>query len=548
MMQLIIGCTLALWLARNLWHYILTLKYFQLHEYDEFRFFIWSINNYHRVFWYFDVVILIIFIALSVLRDAISLEISISTLLVAIILAIPLDWMQYSQRKIKEAQRLVYTARAKRLIFTGLLTYILGLFLLFKIFRIPLYSSEFALDPEPLLVTLFAWWGIGLLTFVVVILSNFFLFPIEYSLRFYYVFSARKVLKKVKPFVIGITGSYGKTTTKEILAHLLGTKYRVLKTPKSYNTLMGICKVIREELKPGHEYFVVEMGAYKRGEIARICDLVKPNIGILTAIGPQHLERFKTLENITKAKFELFDSLPQEGVAIFNVDYPIASDLSNQVRTKVLRYGLICGKDDLDLTAKDLEFDGSGTRFMVCPKNVPPSQVKMRLLGPHNVSNTLAAMLAALECGLSMKEIIASLAIMSPFEHRLQPIRSENNITFIDDSYNSNPVGSKIALEVLANFKGKRKILVTPGMVELGELEAQENYTFGENAAKVCDLIILVGNKKHIEPILKGARDMNFPSSQIFLCETMKEARQRLAQNLQPGDVVLFENDLPDIY
>lgn len=548
MMRLILGCTLVLWLARNLWHYVLALKYFQLHEYDNFRFFIWSIKNYHRIFWYIDAAILTILIALSILEETISFEIGILPLFIATILALPSDWTQQSRRKIREAQRLIYTARAKRLIITGLFIYILVLLLLFKPFLIPLSSSKFAFDTKLLHFAFFVWWGIGLFTFVIVILSNFVLFPIEYSLRLYYVLSARRVLETVKPFVIGITGSYGKTTTKEILAHLLGTKYRVLKTPKSYNTLMGICKVIREELKPGHEYFVVEMGAYKRGEIARICDLVRPKIGILTAIGPQHLERFKSLENIAKAKFELFESLPLEGAAIFNVDYPMAHALSNQARSRVLRYGLINGKNDLDLTAKDLEFDGSGTRFMVCPKSTPPSQVKMRLLGLHNVSNALAAMLAALECGLSMKEIIASMAIMPPFEHRLQPIRSENNIIFIDDSYNSNPVGSKIALEVLANFQGKRKILVTPGMVELGELEAQENYAFGENAAKVCDLIILVGNQKHIDPILKGARDINFDSNQIFLCETMKEARQRLAQILQPGDVVLFENDLPDIY
>ncbi len=547
MFRFLLGGMLFLWLLRNLWHYILLLKYFQLHEYDNFRFINWAVKNYLRYFWYSDVVLFISLVFLSLLREFVSVENAIAVFLFCLGITLPVDWLQYSWRKSKETQHLVYTSRANRLIIAGFLVYLFTSISLYNyLTSLKAYNEAYILGN--VYIVLFGLWSIGLLTFVVIVIANIILFPIEHTLRFYYIQSARKILNKVNPFVIGITGSFGKTTTKEILAHLLETKYRVLKTPKSYNTVMGICKVIREELKPGHEYFVVEMGAYKRGEIARICDLVKPKIGILTAVGPQHLERFKTIENTAKAKFELIESLPPDGIAIFNADDSIVYGLSTRARTKVLRYGLGANdKRNIDLVAEEIEFDGYGTRFII-QKNNSTYPIKMRLLGKHNVSNTLAAVLAASECGLSMKEIIPSLAIMSPFEHRLQPIRMEKNITFIDDSYNSNPMGSKIALEVLASIPGNRRILVTPGMMELGDIEVQENASLGRNAAQVCDLIFLVGKKQRIHPILKGALEVNFSPDCIICCESMKEARKRLAEILQPGDVVLFENDLPDIY
>ncbi len=179
-------------------------------------------------------------------------------------------------------------------------------------FRIPPYQlASWPGEADPrIFIFLFGLWLVSQLTVANILLANLVTYPVEAALRAYYVESARRIIRAVNPIVIGITGSYGKTSTKEILAHVLASHVEVLKTPRTFNTIMGVCKVIREDLKPKHKYFIVEMGAYKAGEIARICRLVRPRIGILTAVGPQHLERFKTVEKIIQAKYELIEALP----------------------------------------------------------------------------------------------------------------------------------------------------------------------------------------------------------------------------------------------
>ncbi len=528
------------WLISTLWYLTTLLQFFQLHEYDNARFLAWSWKKWSEVMRPSQFLL----IPLLWLLNLFKID---GLVLVAIL------WGSFSlfafwqdrQKQAKIIKPLVYTQRIKRLCGSGLVVLAVEIYGVWAILSLypPLNQGNIQTQFLLYVVSLTL---IEQLTFVNIVLANMLVFPLEELLRAYYVFSARRKIRDINPLVIGITGSYGKTSTKEILAHLLSTKYEVLKTPKSYNTLMGICKVIREDLRPQHTHFIVELGAYQPGEIAKLCRLVKPKIGLLTAVGPQHLERFKTIENVAQAKNELMESLPQDGVAIFNGDDPICLRLSKTATVKTKRYGLT--NLETDLQGCHIEMAANGMNFEIASPETVPQEVKTKLLGRHNVSNILGASLAALELGLSLKEIAQALAVLAPIEHRLQLIAGAHGVTYLDDAYNSNPVGAAMALEVLGAFQGGRKFLVTPGIVELGEREDVENEQLGHHAATICDIVVLTGNGKRVNGILKGLTKAHFNSANIFTFNSLAEARLMLRQMVRPGDVVLFENDISDIY
>ncbi len=359
--------------------------------------------------------------------------------------------------------------------------------------------------------------------------------------------AARKLRSRPDLVVIGITGSYGKTSTKEILATLLGARYRVLKTSASVNTPVGIARTVLRGLQPEHEVFVVEMGAYVPGNIRELARLARPRIGVLTAVGEQHLERFGSVANIARTKYELIEALPADGLAVFNADNKRCRELARQTsHVPVRTYGLEPRGRGPDLTASAIETSPSGTSFTVHAPNAEPVRFSTPLLGRHNVSNVLAATTVALELGLSLAEIAAAARDLAPVPHRLQLIQGEGGVTVIDDAYNSNPAGARAALDVLAELPG-RKVLVTPGMVELGERLEQRHEEFGRQAAAVCDYIILVGPRR-TAAIAAGARAAGFPADRLFSVPSLKEATAQLGRLLAPGDAVLFENDLPDQY
>jgi UDP-N-acetylmuramoyl-tripeptide--D-alanyl-D-alanine ligase len=290
------------------------------------------------------------------------------------------------------------------------------------------------------------------------------------------------------------------------------------------------------------------MGAYRPGEIRSLCRLVGPRLGILTAVGPMHLERFKTIENVARTKYELIESLPPGGLAIFNADNPFCRDLAEKAKqTPDLRvHTYAIDHPEATVTAEDLSVDVQGTRF-TARANGETAPFQTSLLGRHNVSNILAATVAALECGLSLEEIRAAVATLEPVPHRLQLLRGAGGVTVIDDAFNSNPIGARNALEVLAAFNGGQKILVTPGMIELGEREAEENRQLGTLAAEVCDAVILVGPLR-TAPIRKGLEAAGYPAAKVTTVRNLAEATNRLQEITRPGDTVLFENDLPDTY
>lgn len=355
---------------------------------------------------------------------------------------------------------------------------------------------------------------------------------------------ARRIIdSRPELIVVGITGSYGKTSTKFILGEILKTKYNVLVPPASYNTPMGLTRAVREMLEPSHEVFIAEMGARRVGEINELCDIVKPRYGILTSIGSQHLETFGSIENIANTKFELAQSLPDSGVAFFPEDGAYCSKLYSQYAGNKRNFGF---GEGLYMSAQNVKVGPEGSSFELVCNDGGRVMCRTKLLGRHNVMNILGCAACAREIGLEMNEIAAGIERVRPVEHRLQLIDGGTGVIVIDDAFNSNPEGTKAAMEVLAMFEG-RKICVTPGMVELGVAEQEENRKFGERMASVCDIVILVG-RRHTEPIREGLIKAGFSADNILTAANLNEATAILSGLTKPGDVVLFENDLPDNY
>ncbi|MDR0570521.1 MAG: UDP-N-acetylmuramoyl-tripeptide--D-alanyl-D-alanine ligase [Clostridiales Family XIII bacterium] len=370
--------------------------------------------------------------------------------------------------------------------------------------------------------------------------------PIEAEGRRRYTEDAKRLLASCPNLlVIGITGSYGKTSMKYYLSHLLRAKYDVLMTPESYNTPMGVVKTIREQLRATHQVFVCEMGAKYEGEIKELCDIVGPTHGILTSIGPQHLETFKSMEVIAKTKFELADAVAGKGAMLVNGDDGIIAASLRGLRGNggFLTYG--CGRDN-GYFAYDVSVSDEGTVFSMGYGAERIEGLRTRLIGEHNVTNLVGAIGMSLFLGVSPEDVRARLPKITPPPHRLALSRS-GGVTIIDDSYNSNPHGSAAALRTLALFEGCR-VLVTPGMVELGERQWELNREFGAHAARVCDYVMLVGEAQ-TRPIREGLAAAGFDAARLRVAATVQEA---LAMAYgAPSDkpkVILIENDLPDNY
>jgi UDP-N-acetylmuramoyl-tripeptide--D-alanyl-D-alanine ligase len=378
--------------------------------------------------------------------------------------------------------------------------------------------------------------------------ANLVLAPVQATINWSYRVRARRKLARFKPMVVGITGSYGKTSTKYFTEALMESRFRVLKTRASFNTILGVCRAINEELGPEHQVLIVEMGAYRRGEIRDMARLTRPHIGVLTAIGPQHLERFGSIETIEKAKFELLEALPADGIAVINNDDPRVRRLAGTLRGPAVRcYGIDYSSGELDLRADSIEHGPDGLTFNLIDHEGKRVTVKTRLIGLHNVSNILAAATVAQVAGVSLREIAGAIGRLQPVPHRLETHTGADGVTIIDDAYNSNPVGAANALDALGEFRTGRKILVTPGMVELGTEQEARNEEFGAKAAAICDFVILVG-KNQTEPIRRGLAGAGFAADHITSVRNLNDGLEALKGIVRAGDVVLFENDLPDLY
>jgi len=376
--------------------------------------------------------------------------------------------------------------------------------------------------------------------------------PVEAQVRRGFVRRARSRITTYKPLVIGIAGSYGKTSTKNIMAQLLAPHKETLPTPKSFNTLMGITRTINEYLEPKHELFLVEMDAYNTGEIAAMCDLVEPQLAVITSVGPQHLERFGSIEHIAEALYELVASLPTASPVVIYGGESMAVLLAERAAHagyRVVRYGLEGEQGGpFDIVASDIVVDERASHFTWrWSAEGLEFRVSIPLLGQHNILNVSAALAVVHLLGLPVAQTARDAIRLEPAQHRLQLMPSKGGITVIDDSYNANPVGVHNGLDVLAQMPGRAKILVTPGMVELGSVEETENKRVGKHAAQVCNQVILVGTQQ-TKPIFASLQESGFSSERIHIVNTLEEVTTTLSQIAKLGDVVLFANDLPDTY
>ncbi|MDE6322522.1 MAG: UDP-N-acetylmuramoyl-tripeptide--D-alanyl-D-alanine ligase [Paramuribaculum sp.] len=369
--------------------------------------------------------------------------------------------------------------------------------------------------------------------------------PVEKAINRKYYNEADSILRSMPGLkVIGVTGSYGKTSTKHYLERILSEHFDVLMTPGNFNTTLGVIRTVREMLKPYTEVFICEMGAKQLNDIREICDLVHPQIGIVTAVGPQHLESFKSIENVRRTKFELIDSLPADGFAVVNNDFPMIAGRKVE-NVECVRYG-VNPSDGLDYKAVDIAYSSQGTTFAVVG-NGQRLELRTSLVGECNVSNLVAAVVVAMHLGVPDEKIRYAVEKIEQVEHRLNMKRTPAGINIIDDAYNSNPTGSAMALDVLASMTAGSRFVITPGMVELGEKQYELNRTFGEKIARCVDVAIIVGDYNR-KAILEGIDSVGNAGLEVLVASTFAEAQAMMVARAKAGDTVLYENDLPDTF
>lgn len=445
---------------------------------------------------------------------------------------------------------LVYTKRVKRMLMTTAAIYLIGmllaLFLPIGGYRIVLTELA-ATATEAVTYRMRVCAGILTVLFIaqpfLILLVNLINRPIEQGIDRHYINDAARILKEMPDLkIIGVTGSYGKTSVKYFLSTLLSCRYNVLHTPGNYNTTLGVVRTIREQMKPFHEIFICEMGAREVGDIKEICDLVHPDYGIITSIGPQHLQSFHTIENIIGTKFELADAVPADGKVFLNYDNEYIR--AHKINKNVVSYGTIA--EDINFRAYDIEVSPRGSSFKMKDENGDEYEFHTRLVGNHNVQNIAGAIAVAHTLGIPMEKLKYPVKQLESVEHRLQ-LKKQGNRIILDDAYNSNKSGFEAALDTLAMFKELR-ILMTPGMVELGEKQYDENKEVGIYAADKCDYAVLIG-KEQTKPIQDGLLEAGFAQNRMIVVDTLQEAFQMV--NAIPDEkqkVVLIENDLPDNY
>jgi UDP-N-acetylmuramoyl-tripeptide--D-alanyl-D-alanine ligase len=547
-MTLFFFIVLAVWTAGALLRLYRQARFFQIEEYMNLRYLRWAVSARERWLPSRPMAAWLLGSALPVVfsEGGVSLPFLIG-LLAAAAAAWPPD-----EGEIKKVFRA--TGRAKRLLAAAGIAALAAVLILAA-----LTASILPAPGSAQALAMAAAATIGLFALLAaplwLVLGNLLMQPVEYLLRRRYLRRARRVLDEVRPVVIGITGSYGKTTTKTILAHILNGRFKALPTPKSYNTLMGVSMAINTDLAEdrGVDYFICEMGAYIPGEIKRIADLTRPAIGIEIEVGPQHLERFKTLENVAIAKYELVKALPPDGTAFFNMDNPYLRTMAER-GYPATRIGVSKTADPahppagVHLVATEVRESLAGLQFTLTNTRTGAQQlIDTPLLGEHNVTNLLLAAAVALHEGMSLAEIARRCRTLQPPESRLVRHTTAQGITLINDAYSANPVGIVGALKVLALHDTGRRLLITPGMVELAERHAEENQRLGELAASTATDVILVGAQR-TAPIRAGLLGAGFPAQRLMVVETLREAVAWYEAHLQSGDTVMFLNDLPDTY
>jgi len=550
-MNAIIILLIAIFIRHSLHRLRYFLHMFQQLGYktNEFRY--WLMDHFFSRFFTTEHIFfnLLILVMIYFLVDRITLTAGAITMFVFALFWF-VDTSQYKAEKDKKP--LVYTARLKRLIVPSLLLMGILWFYMIDIAYRGVQLRDFVapfINVDPYFL------GFGMVVLDIFIpfflyLSAFLMKPVEKKIQNGFKKQAREKLRSLPHLkVIAITGSYGKTSTKFLMDAFLKERVRVCVTPGSYNTPMGICKVINNDLEAHHQVLILEMGARYQGNIKELCDIAQPDISVITNVGLSHLETFGSQEAVAREKSTLARELKPGGTLILNGDDPLVRKMAD-LRDDV---DIVFAGSDGKVRVSGSETGPEGTSFEMSifddeGNRVDKEQFQTKLLGKHNIQNMSIAAAVALEFNIRLKTMAVAASKMEPVEHRLE-LKNRNGLVVIDDAFNSNPVGAKNAVDILASFKSGKKIIITPGMIELGELEDQENRKLGEHIAKAgLDLVILVGDEqtKAIQEGISSAE--NGTRQEVIIVRSLFEANDLLGEYASPGDVVLYENDLPDTY
>lgn len=449
---------------------------------------------------------------------------------VLLVLGVWMIVIAIAEHSIEYKIRLVYTMRVKRLLFTR--------YALVAVAMVVAHYLPMRYDLTLLMVMSLDYW---------IILANLVNRPLEMAITRWYYNDAKRMLRSMPHLkIIGITGSFGKTSTKHFLYRILSERYNVLMTPGNFNTTLGVVRTVREQLKPHHEVFIVEMGAKQRGDIKEICDLVAPSMGIITSVGEMHLETFGTVEGVARTKFELLEALPEGGLCMVNVDSEAAYNHLKSVARSATTYSV--ENAEADMHAVDVEYSATETRFAIRLGKVVEEDYATHLLGRGNILNLVAAVGVARALGVSAEACRRAIRQIEQVEHRLS-MRRQGCITILDDAYNSNPTGARMALDVLSDFatEGMRYV-VTPGFVEMGSKQYANNRAFGCDIAHSKADEVYVVNEVNREAICEGMNQGGYDRERVHCVASFQEAMAELQPKLRKGDVVLYENDLPDSF
>lgn len=444
-------------------------------------------------------------------------------------------------------KELVFTTKIKAVLF---LTIFLQIFWASFITFVVTYKSS-----GTFLFTIFLWLTILLLlianSYICIIQAQDILFLPEYFLKQREILKAKKKILQLREKglkIIGITGSYGKTTMKETIYNFLSVKFNVVKTEGNNNTPLGVAATVNKNLKHDTEFLIIEMGEYVKGDVKKLCEIAKPDISIITGINEAHLERYKTMQNAIDTKFEIIENANPNALIILNEDDKLIMHNYNRFvkDTNVVKF---FSSEDKDNRIDNYSFfeDGSGISFNLRIESFEFKNLKLPFLADYVIGYVIAGILLGKTLGMNATELRMGISNLKPFEHRLQSRLTKNNVVIIDDTYNGNSHGIKAGLEVLKKFKTRRKLYITPGLVETGGLAEEIHIELGKAMGQVCDLIILIQNNvtKFIE---QGLLESGFNPKNIIWYNSAQEAYSNLKMHIKSGDVVLMQNDWSDNY
>lgn len=386
--------------------------------------------------------------------------------------------------------------------------------------------------------------------FIPLVISVILLYPLDYFLKHYLISKATSKIRNLKNLkIIAIAGSYGKTTFKEILYTVLSEKYKVLKTPENVNTPVAISRLILSELKEEHEIFIVELGEYYKGDIKKLCEITPPDISVVTGINEAHFERLKSLDTTVSTIFEVITYAKENAVIVLNLaDNLVRKNYKKYVNNKkIIIYG---DEKKTGLFASDIKFNENDLTldFKLNEGNNLVDYFSIPILTKYSIDDIIGAVQMAKILDTPLPFIKRGINKIKPIPHRLEAnFEKSKNIIFIDDTYNANPEGVKAAISLLSEFKGRRKVFVTPGVAEAGRASRDIHLKIAKQLSRVVDLIILIRNSS-TKYLYEGLKNNNYPHDKIKFYNHQEDVFEGSNLWTKSGDVVLFQNIWPESY